>query len=164
MTLSRWGGQRHNLIMQIVVKNPVKVVAAVFYKRASSSKKNEDQVLIFRRAMQTSHSGQWEFPGGKLESGENEEEALQREIWEELGVRIKVEARIGERTHHYPFKTIQLIVYMVSEIGAQEFQLLDHDDLQWLTQNELLNFSNLAPADSPFIKQIFDYLKSSVLF
>lgn len=67
----------------------IEVVAAIIYK--------DDKFLIAQRNLKKSQGGLWEFPGGKIESGESKEEALKREIFEEFRAEIKVR-RIGNRS------------------------------------------------------------------
>ena len=67
----------------------IEVVAAIIFKG--------DKFLIAQRNLKKSQGGLWEFPGGKIEPGETKEEALKREIYEELRAEIKVR-RIGNRS------------------------------------------------------------------
>ena len=76
----------------------IEVVAGVIYK--------DNKFLIAQRNLKKSQGGLWEFPGGKLESGESCEAALKREIFEEFEVEIEVEGYITENIHHYPEKDI----------------------------------------------------------
>ena len=81
----------------------IEVVAGVIYK--------DNKFLIAQRNLKKSQGGLWEFPGGKLESGESCEAALKREIFEEFEAEIEVEGYITENIHHYPEKDIKLMFY-----------------------------------------------------
>jgi 8-oxo-dGTP diphosphatase len=98
--------------------------------------------------------GGWEFPGGKVEPGETEEEAAVREIREELDLEIKVGASLGpavEISEHY-----QLRVYLAS-IVAGEPVLREHAELRWFGATELTEVGWLVP-DRPFVRELRDRL------
>lgn len=115
-------------------------------------------VLIARRAKGKHLEGFWEFPGGKLEPGENPEECLAREIREELKVDIVVEAFLMESIYDYGDKVVRLFAYDAKHASGQ-FELIEHDSILWVSPQELSNFK-LAPADVP----IAEFLESKILF
>ena len=81
----------------------------------------------------------WEFPGGKLEDGENEEEALIREIKEELNIEILAQKRISSHIHDYCSFKINLIAYLCKYIsGAVNF--MEHRNFKLLNFEELLDY------------------------
>ena len=126
----------------------VLVVAAVIRRFADPEKR----VLIVRRGPGQSGSGYWEFPGGKVERGESPEQALIREIEEELGLNIRIGAFIGEIEHSYPTKVIRLCVYW-AESQHGELQLVEHDAARWLLPSEI-PLEELSEADRPFVAKI----------
>lgn len=126
---------------------PVDVVAAVIRHRL----RNDDRVLIVRRGPEQSGAGHWEFPGGKVEKGETPEQALVREIKEELNLDILVEGFITENTHCYPTKTIRLLVFHCSVTSDLELVLTEHDRLEWL-QVESIVVEELSAADQPVLE------------
>ena len=136
-------------------KNLVPVVAAVFYR---FSERGESQVALFRRALPISGAGAWEFPGGKVDDGESESEALRREIQEELNLQIKVEEKIGVSVHDDGSKYIQLSAYFVQYDTSSDFRLIDHDAQKWVSQGEI-KLEELAPADRPLVQLIFRDLR-----
>ena len=94
----------------------------------------------------------WEFPGGKLEPGEEPPEALIREIEEELSCRIKVGTEIVRTCHEYDFATIVLTTYYCEIItGAPEAS--EHSELRWMAPADLHTL-DWAPADIPAVAQI----------
>lgn len=81
----------------------LRVVAAVV--------RRDDTLLITRRPDRPGHPGQWEFPGGKVEPGETEEDALRRELREELGCDATVNALLLRHAHAYPELEVDLAFY-----------------------------------------------------
>ena len=112
-------------------------------------------VLASRRTHPPRLAGCWEFPGGKVEDGETDQQALVRELREEL----RVESVIGERLG--PDLTIGttavLRVYLVTALG--EPQLVDHDAHRWLSANELDHVPWL-PVDVPLLPVLRAHLRT----
>jgi 8-oxo-dGTP diphosphatase len=109
-----------------------------------------DRVLAARRTAPLAAAGRWEFPGGKVEPGETPEQALVREIAEELGCAIGVtgwlagEAPIGE-TH--------LLTVAVAHLVSGDPVPREHDLVRWLAADELGSFDWLEP-DRPFLPEL----------
>ncbi|HFK5574792.1 (deoxy)nucleoside triphosphate pyrophosphohydrolase [Elizabethkingia anophelis] len=113
---------------------------------------NEGRILLCRRKPEKSLGGYWEFPGGKIEVGETEEESLYRELQEELGIRVEIERYFKSVVHDYDGFTIELIAY-ICRSGQSVCVLTDHDEYQWVDKSELLNWK-LAPADVPIANEL----------
>jgi mutator protein MutT len=108
------------------------------------------RVLIAQRPTGKHLAGGWEFPGGKLEPGEERLAGLARELREELGIRIEASARPLIRVRHaYPSRDVLLDVWVVRRF-AGEPQGLDGQALRWCAVEDL-GQANLLPADEPIV-------------
>ena len=97
------------------------------------------KILITRRFDHVHLPGLWEFPGGKVESGESLGVALKREIQEELGVDITVHEEYFRIEHEYPTKTIRLHFFTCT-IDTGIPTAIDVADLKWVTPSELASY------------------------
>lgn len=129
-------------------KDPVLVVAAVLLAPLTEGRK----ILIVRRGPGQSGAGFWEFPGGKVEPGESPEQALIREIDEELNLHIRVKDLLGEEVFDYPSKSIRLRVYK-SEILSGALKLIEHDSYKWVLPEDI-QVEELSAADRPFVEKL----------
>ncbi len=128
----------------------IKVVCGIIFKN--------DKVFICRRKPEKSLGGYWEFPGGKIEASETPEQSLERELNEELGMKVTVLEHFANNIHDYGNIKIELIAFKCRFIEAN-FQLTDHDLIEWIDAKDLSNIK-LAPADIPIaklvLKRIYD--------
>ncbi len=92
----------------------------------------------------------WEFPGGKIDTGENPEACLRRELAEELGIGIVVRRAMPSSTHRYPTLTVTLYPFVCS-IASGQIALNEHKAVAWLTPAEMTALNWLA-ADVPVIE------------
>jgi len=101
------------------------------------------------------HPGKWEFPGGKLKTGESPEKCIRREISEELGVTVLVDSLLPSVLHSYSNGAIRLIPFICS-IEEDEIRLTEHSACKWYTLDELAEL-DLLEADRrilPLLKAI----------
>lgn len=120
-----------------------KVVAAVIEQKGS---------ILLARRQAGSMAGKWEFPGGKVREGEEPEEALVREIREELGLVIEVGEEVGQVPFEVTERALLLVVFR-AEVIAGEIALKDHSEVKWVKPQELMLF-DLAPADIPVARDL----------
>ena len=126
----------------------IRVVAAVI--RAVN---NENKPVIF--ATQRGYGefkGGWEFPGGKIESGETPQQALKREIMEELDTEIAVGELIDTIEYDYPNFHLSMDCFWC-EVVSGELKLLEAEAAKWLTKEEL-DYVQWLPADVTLIDKI----------
>ncbi len=105
----------------------------------------ENKILLAQRNRNKSHELKWEFPGGKLEAGETEEECIIREIQEELSVQINILRKLPSVYHKYPTFNIELIPF-ICKITNGEILLKEHLSIKWEEPKDLLKL-DLAEAD-----------------
>jgi 8-oxo-dGTP diphosphatase len=115
------------------------------------------RLLAARRAEPPELAGGWEFPGGKLETGETEQDALVRECREELGIDVAVGERIGEDC---PLHNGMVMRVWAASLVRGEPEAREHSELRWLTEAELSDVPWL-PADLPVVEAVRRHLKES---
>ena len=94
----------------------------------------------------------WEFPGGKMEAGESPEEALRREIWEELETKIVVERLVTTVEYDYPKFRLKMHCFWC-HIDSGSLTLKEHEAARWLAKDELYSV-NWLPADRIVIEKM----------
>jgi 8-oxo-dGTP diphosphatase len=123
----------------------LEVVAAVLIR--------DGRALACRRAAHKPGAGTWEFPGGKVESGETPERALTREIREELGVDIAVGALVDRSEVPVGDRVIDLACYLADPVGPLPVTSTDHDELRWVPLADLGALDWSAP-DLPAVRRL----------
>ena len=124
----------------------LEVVAAIIRK--------EGHVFATQRGYGEMKDG-WEFPGGKIEAGETPEEALRREIREELSAEISVEERLCTVEYDYPQFHLTMHCYLCSLL-SDALHLNEHEAARWLTKEELGSVDWL-PADWEVVNKLQHY-------
>jgi 8-oxo-dGTP diphosphatase len=116
----------------------------------------DGRVLACERSAPPEVAGRWEFPGGKVEPGESDEQALARECAEELGVRVEVGERIGPDVPLAHGRAV-LRVFAVRLVDDDQPKALEHTAMRWLSAAEL-NSVRWLPADKPIVAELPAYL------
>ena len=122
----------------------IDVVAAIIRK--------SNQILITQRPDHVHLARLWEFPGGKVEPGESLEVALQREIEEELGIKIRVDDEFFTIDYDYPTKSIRLHFFNCTVLDG-EARPLEVAALRWVTPQDIGNYA-FPPADTELIAKL----------
>ena len=135
------------------VKNirKIRVVAAAIVAQG--------RLLIAQRGEKMSSALLWEVPGGKVEDGESDQEALKRELKEELNIEVEVCDFVGMSCVVVGSKEIEMYVYRCN-IQKGDPQALEHKQLMWASESDLLSVS-WAPADIPLIPQLVQCTKGN---
>lgn len=102
-----------------------------------------DEILITRRPDRDGWAGQWEFPGGKVEPGESEPDALRREIAEELGCELEVGALLLRHAHRYPALEVELAFYAAAIPPGAVPRALGVAELAWAEVGTLASYDFL---------------------
>lgn len=97
----------------------------------------EDRILITQRPLHKSHGGYWEFPGGKIEAGELAEQALARELLEEVDIQVHDSVWLGDFVHDYDQLRVHLDVFKISRFSGQALCLEGQGNLAWVRVGEL---------------------------
>ena len=122
----------------------IDVVAAVI--------KNNNLYFIAQRNRNKHFAYYWEFPGGKVDNQETFENALKREIKEELSINIAVLKHIASEKHKDEKIDVN-VHYFLCELLNENIILSEHENMKWLPKNDLKQFK-MAPGDSKIIKYL----------
>lgn len=113
------------------------------------------KTLVVQRSEKMKLPLKWEFPGGKVEAGESEEECVVREVLEELGVEIDVVKRLTSRRFDYPDFSIRLIPFVANHL-AGEIRLKEHAQYLLLDKGKLRDL-DWAEADLPVVEEFLNF-------
>ncbi len=125
----------------------IQVVAAVITNE-------KGQILITRRLPHSHLAGLWEFPGGKIDSGESPEQALKRELKEELNVDVKVKQLLWQQSFNYSDRHINILFFECQLLtNPEHIKALEVADFKWIFLDQFDAF-DFPPADRQFIEQL----------
>lgn len=132
------------MILLSKVMKRIEVVAAIIHN-------DQDRIFATQRGY-GEYKDWWEFPGGKMETGETPEEALKREIWEELETRIVVERLVDTVEWDYPQFHLTMHCYLC-HVESGHLELKEHEAAKWLHKDELESV-NWLPADRELVRKL----------
>ncbi len=112
----------------------------------------DGKILIAKRSQTAHQGGLWEFPGGKVDAGENVHQALTRELQEELAIKVIASEPLIQIRHHYPDKSVLLDVHKVTRFSEEPCGA-EGQPICWVAPDELSKFEFPA-ANKPIIKAI----------
>ncbi len=127
------------------------VAAVIFRQQTTAASSNSKQVFATQRGYGEFKDG-WEFPGGKIEEGETAEQALAREIHEELDTVISVGKKIGTIEYDYPTFHLSMECFECSVVKGK-LTLLEHENSAWLDKSTLRSVEWL-PADLTILDSV----------
>ena len=123
------------------------------------------RLLVARRTAPPQFAGMWEFPGGKVESGETGEQALHRELLEELGVSVQLGAElVNGSAGGWPLnERAAMRVWFAEVLDGVPAPLQDHDELRWISLRDHDGVLGLPwiPADLPIVEALLNRLQVS---
>jgi 8-oxo-dGTP diphosphatase len=108
-------------------------------------------VLAAQRSATTTLPLKWEFPGGKIEAGETAEQCLHRELKEELGITVLIDAALSPATHSYSDFTVTLYPF-TCQLAGGTITMHEHQALKWIEPQQMLEL-DWAAADLPIISE-----------
>ena len=116
---------------------------------AAAIQDSDNRILVVQKGANSSYPFCWEFPGGKVRQGESDEEALIREIKEELNVDIEVMSLLRNVQGVIDERRISLYIFLCHLLGG-EIKLTEHVDIQWASKHELKQLQ-FGPLDQEFV-------------
>jgi 8-oxo-dGTP diphosphatase len=122
---------------------------------------NKEKILVAQRTIKQSNSLKWEFPGGKIEPDETEEECIKREIQEELAVEVAIKSKLQAVFHSYPDFQIELIPFLC-EIKSGQVTCREHKKIGWFSNNEIFKI-DLADADRKVLQLLLRSKKQLII-
>lgn len=116
--------------------------------------RHDGLLLIAQRPAGSHLAGFWEFPGGKCHAGESWEACLERELEEELGLRVQTGALYDEILHAYPTKTVRLRFFCAGlQPDSPPARALECADFAWVNREELTRYT-FPPADAALLRRL----------
>lgn len=130
---------------RVVTHPPIDVVAGVI-------RREDGLLLITQRLADDTLGGYWEFPGGKVDPGEELPAALRRELQEEIGVETEIGAEIHRVVHAYPDRDVRLY-FFEARILSGEPRKIEVADLRWISVEDLMSYQ-FPEADRALLDQL----------
>lgn len=131
------------------MKKHIQVAAAVIYQGS--------RFLLSKRLSHQHQGGKWEFPGGKVEAGETVEQALIRELKEEINIEVAKTEMFYQLEFEYPEKVVNLTFLLVTDFAGKE-QGLEGQEVRWFSHEELQSLT-FPDANVPVMEKIARVLK-----
>ena len=138
------------ILAHMLYKPSIKVAAGIFT--------SEKGFLAMRRGENEPKPGKWEFPGGTIEHDETPEQALLRELEEELGIETNIVKKAGVWRHNYPFLHVEIHGFIVESTNIDAIHLQVHSDMKWISSDEDLTLDWLE-ADIPIVKDLLNEIQ-----
>ena len=133
------------ILAHMLYKPSIQVAAGIFT--------SESGFLAMKRGEDEPKAGKWEFPGGTVERDESPEDALLRELQEELSLNATIVKKAGVWTHTYPFLHVEIHGFLVEAENVDNLQMSVHSEMKWISSPEGLNLDWLE-ADIPIVEDL----------
>lgn len=111
-----------------------------------------DRFLVCQRPAHKARGLMWEFAGGKVEAGESGQQALKRELREELGIEVEVQEEVADVVYAYPELSVHLTLYGAAIVHGAP-RLLEHNELRWIALEDAAD-GEFCPADRLFLAEL----------
>jgi 8-oxo-dGTP diphosphatase len=134
-----------------MAKQVIRVVAAVIER--------EGRYLLTQRNAGAVLPLLWEFPGGRVEEGETEEQALQREVMGRIGVAVQVVEKVGEHHHEYAHYDVYMMMYQCAIADDAQPYPATVNDLRWVSSREFLDY-DFPPADEKTMSKLLGLMRN----
>ena len=118
--------------------------------------KKDNKYLIAQRPKSTHNGLRWEFPGGKVHFGEDLRTCLEREIKEELGIKIKVKEIFEYSSFVYGGEKHIVLIAFLCEFVSGEIKKLEINDFSWVLPQKMKDY-DMTEADLPFVKKLINF-------
>ena len=125
-------------------RKPILVVAGILQKG--------DSILICQRRRADAYGLQWEFPGGKVEPGEQLPDALRRELEEELAIQVKVGAEVFRLRHQYPDRYVEVVFFAIRNFSGEVHNQV-FEAIEWAARAALPQY-NFLEADRDLVNRL----------
>jgi 8-oxo-dGTP diphosphatase len=132
-------------------KEVIRVVAAVIER--------DGRYLITQRNASATLPLLWEFPGGRVERDETDEDALTREVRGRIGVEVEVGAKLGEHVHEYASYEVHLTMFSCKLVAGADPYPATVNDLRWVTSREFLDY-DFPPADEKTMSKLLGLVRN----
>jgi len=129
------------------MKSPILVMAAII--------EDKGKYLITQRPKDVHNAERWEFPGGKVDFGEDPRYALVREIEEEIGIKIEADDILELSSHVYDEKKHIVLVACLCKYVSGKVKKKEIKDFKWVKPDKMMDF-DMTEADLPFIKRLLE--------
>lgn len=147
-----WLGNVKNTLKQYNTKEKVREIKKTVHVVGAIIENEKKEVFCALRGPEMTLPNYWEFPGGKIEKGESKEDALKREIQEELGCTIAIFDHVEDTTYEYEKVIVRLETFMAKIVSGTPIAT-EHAQIKWVPRKELSTL-NWAPADIPAIEKL----------
>jgi 8-oxo-dGTP diphosphatase len=134
-----------NMLSHMLYKPSIQVAAGIFL--------SDQGFLAMKRGENEPKAGKWEFPGGTIEVNETPEDALLRELNEELSIEANIIKKAGVWQHNYPFLHVEIHGFLVESSNLGNLQLSVHSEMKWISSEVDLNLDWLE-ADIPIVQDL----------